>query len=112
MSTTSNTYKTINVGGIIGGIRPGFFEVVVYSEEIEIEKALETLQCNPRETTARRTVECRLIMNPFAAKSIAEWLLTNVQEYESKFGEITMENFDEKSTLELEPTQEDVSIYD
>jgi hypothetical protein len=35
-----------------------------------------------------RTLECRLIMDPFQAKIISQWLTNHVNEYERQFGRI------------------------
>lgn len=109
-TTKSDTYKTINVTGVFGGLRPGFFEVVVFSDEMKIEKALETNPPNPEKIAAKRTIECRLILNPFQAKSLSTWLQGIVEDYEKQFGEIRMITEVEKQFGEMAMNRDEEAI--
>ncbi|MBS7611797.1 DUF3467 domain-containing protein [Candidatus Bathyarchaeota archaeon] len=82
-------YRTIIVNGVIGGHRPGFFEVIIYSEEMIAEDTLATLRPEPSKIRVRRILQCRLIIDPVQAKSLAKWLIQHVLEYEKVFGKIT-----------------------
>lgn len=81
-------YRTINVNGVFGGHRAMFFEIVVYSDELKATKALSSAQVAPDKSTVKRTLECRLLIDPYQAKSIALWLNQHVAEYEKLFGRI------------------------
>ncbi len=81
-------YRTIIVNGVIGGHRPGFFEVIIYSEEMIAEDSLATLRPEPSKVRIRRTLQCRLIIDPVQAKSLAKWLTHHISEYEKTFGRI------------------------
>jgi len=81
-------YKTIIVSGVFGGHRPGFFEAVIYTDEIVADEALKSIPPDARKIYVKRVIKCRLLMDPFQAKSFAEWLMRHVKEYEKKFGEI------------------------
>lgn len=81
-------YRTINVNGVFGGPRGMYFEIFVYSDELKVTKALSILNAAPEKATIQRTVECRLIIDPFQAKSLAQWLEAHVAEYEKTFGRI------------------------
>lgn len=81
-------YRTIIVNGVIGGHRPGFFEAIVYSEEMISEDALAKLRPEPSKIRVRRVLQCRLIIDPVQAKSLAKWLAQHVSEYEKTFGRI------------------------
>lgn len=80
-------YRTIFVSGVYGGHRPGFFEAIVYTDEMDPEEALSSLEVAPV-VNIRRIIQCRLILDPFQAKSLLEWLKRHIEEYEKKFGEI------------------------
>ncbi|MEM2926005.1 MAG: hypothetical protein QW220_06050 [Candidatus Bathyarchaeia archaeon] len=81
-------YRTILVNGLFGGHRPGFFEAIVYTDEMVAEDALATLRGDPSKVRIRRTLQCRLLMDPVQAKSIAKWLTGHIAEYERTFGKI------------------------
>lgn len=81
-------YRTINVGGAVGGYRPMFFEVIIYSDETTATEALASADLAPERSTVKRTIECRLLIDPFKAKSIYKWLERNIVEYEKIFGRI------------------------
>ena len=83
-------YRTIFVSGVYGGHRPGFFEAIIYTDELEAEEALSSLEITPSVVNIRRIIQCRLIFDPFQAKSFLEWLKRHVEEYEKKFGEIKL----------------------
>ena len=80
-------FRTINVSGAYGGVRPMYFEVVLYSDEFKLTKVLSTAKTSDK-PLVNRTIECRLIIDPFQAKIISQWLASHVNEYESKFGRI------------------------
>src|SRR2546428_505231 len=77
-------FRTINVGGVYGMPLGMHFEVIVYSEQFEVAGALSSAQMTmpPR---VNRTIECRLIIDPFQAKSIVQWLTTQVNAIENHF---------------------------
>jgi hypothetical protein len=90
-------FRTINVGGVYGmpvGMR---FEVVLYSEQLEVARALSSVQ-TPMPPSVSRILECRLIIDPFQAKSIAQWLTAQVNAFEKQFGHIpSAEELQEKT---------------
>jgi len=81
-------YRTIHVDGILGHFKSMYMEAILYSDEIKAAKALSQAQLAPEKTSIKRTLECRLIIDPFQAKIIANWLNTNIQTYEKQFGRI------------------------
>lgn len=81
-------FRTINVNGVFGGPRGMYFEVVIFSDELKVVKALSTANITPEKSTISRTLECRLIIDPLQAKDIAQWLTKHVNEYEKHFGRI------------------------
>ena len=86
----SQHYRTIIVSGVFGGHRPGFFEAVIYTDELVADEALEHPMPKANKIYIKRTVQCRLLMNPFQAKSFAQWLVNHIKEYEKEFGEIKL----------------------
>jgi hypothetical protein len=86
---THPDFRTINVGWMYM-MQPGMhFEAIVYSEQYEITKSLSSFQPTAPSTISR-TLECKLVMDPYTAKHMALLLTTNVNEYEKKFGPIPM----------------------
>ena len=83
-------YRTIIVNGVYGGHRPGFFEAIIYTDEIEADEALSTIPPSSEKVKIRRVLQCRLVMDPVQAKSIQQWLTRHIEEYEKKFGKIPL----------------------
>jgi hypothetical protein len=81
-------YRTINVSGVIGGHRPMFFEAVLFSNELKVTEALTDAELNPERSHIKRTIECRLVMDPFEAKIMATWLNSEIATYEKNYGRI------------------------
>lgn len=86
----SPCYRTIVVSGVFGGHRPGFFEAIVYTDELMADRALESQPPDSSKVAVKRTIQCRLLMNPFQAKALLMWLKEHVEAYERKFGEIKL----------------------
>lgn len=84
----SNEYRTIIVSGIFGGHRPGFIEALIYSDELVGDAALGGVTPDASKIQVKRTMQCRLFIDPVTAKSIAEWLTGHIVEYEKQFGQI------------------------
>jgi len=81
-------YRTIIVSGLYGGHRPGYFEAIVYTDEMAAEEALSIVSGLPEKVFIRRTLLCRLFIDPVQAKSIAKWLNQHIADYEKAFGPI------------------------
>jgi len=81
-------YRTVHINGIFGGFRSMYLEMIVYSDELKAQKALSQAQLAPEKSSIKRTLETRLVMDPFQAKSISDWLTKNIQAYEKQFGRI------------------------
>lgn len=81
-------YRSIIVNGLFGGHRPGYFEAIVYSDELVAKDALGTISLAPERAYVKRTMQCRLIIDPVTAKSISKWFENHVDEYEKTFGRI------------------------
>ncbi len=81
-------YRTIVVDGVFGGHKPGAFEIIVYTDELEPDEALAAVPTAKEKVKVKRTVQCRLVLSPVQAKSLEKWLSTQLQAYEKKFGKI------------------------
>jgi len=104
-------FRTINVGGVYGMPLCMHFEVIVYSEQFEVAGALSSVQMTmpPR---VNRTIECRLIIDPFQAKSIIQWLTTQVNAFEKQFGHIpSAEELQQKASAEAENENKNKGVY-
>jgi hypothetical protein len=87
-SKYSDQYRRIYVADIFGGIVPAGVEATVYSEERDIEKAIESVPINATRTRIKRTIECELLIDPMQMKSIHNWLGQKIKDYEQAFGTI------------------------
>ena len=83
-------YRNINVNGIIGGYREGYFEAVVYSSEMEVNETLKSNVLDFSKSKIRRVLECRLVIDPMEAKRILRWLNHHLAMYEQGFGKIIL----------------------
>jgi len=81
-------YRTIFESGVFGGHRPGFFEWVIYTDEMVAEDALSTTPPDPAKVYVKRTLQCTLVLSAVEAKSLVEWLSSHISEYEKTFGKI------------------------
>jgi|GEM_PF-1429330 hypothetical protein len=81
-------YRKINVNGIYGGARSGYFEFDIVSEQSDFKQALGSPVLAFDKTIIRRTIECKLVVDPVQAKSWIPFLQNQVQQYEKIFGPI------------------------
>jgi hypothetical protein len=103
-------FRTINVGGVYGMPLGMHFEVIVYSEQFQVEEAL----ASPNMTAApkvNRTIECRLIIDPFQAKSIVQWLSAQVNAFEKQFGHIPSADEIQQQNIELDKEKKNKGVY-
>jgi len=87
-SEYSPNFKRINVNGIFGGVRPNGVEAIIYSEQNDIEKVLETQPLSANRTIIKRIIECELLIDPMQMKSIHKWLTEKIKDYEELIGPI------------------------
>jgi hypothetical protein len=108
-SKYSDAYRRIYVADMFGGIVPAGVEAVVYSEERDIEKALESHPVAANRTRIKRTIECELLIDPMQMKSIHKWLGLKIKEFEQAFGNIPspeeVESRRKRGTGSNEPAQ-------
>jgi hypothetical protein len=95
-------FRTIIVSGVFGGRRPGFFEAITYTDELVADEALTTPVMDSTKARGKRIIQCRLYFDPFAAKSVAQWLSGHVADYEKEFGPIK---------TPVEPSQKSRATY-
>lgn len=96
-------YRTIIVSGVYGGHRPGIFEAIVYTDEMEADEALASIPPDQAKLTVRRTLQCRLLLDPFQAKTLLQWLKHHVEAYEKQFGEIKTPRLKERRPPSFTP---------
>jgi len=83
-------YRGIVQSGVIGGVRPGFLEWVVYTDETIMDDSLTTVPPDPAKSYVKRTLQCRLVLTAIGAKIFSQWLADNINKYEKTFGKIAM----------------------
>lgn len=81
-------YRTIIVNGFFGGHRPGFFEAVIYTDELLTDEALSIFPPDNTKIKIKRTLQSRLVFDPVQAKALSQWLTDHIGKYEKMFGEI------------------------
>ena len=82
------SYRSIVVSGVFGGHRPGFFEAIVYTDELVADDALSSIPPATERIKIKRVLQCRLVMDPVQAKNLLQWLKQHIDRYEKEFGEI------------------------
>ena len=103
-------FRTINVGGVYGMPLGMHFEVIIYSEQFEVQDALASpnMTAPPK---VNRTLECRLIIDPFQAKSIVQWLTAQVDAFERQFGHIPSAEEIQQQNLEQDKEKKHKGVY-
>jgi len=84
----SPDYRTIQVSGVFGGHRPGLFEAIIYTDEMIADEALREPTGDPKRVKLKRTIQCRLVIDPIQAKAFAGWLQHHIENYEKEIHEI------------------------
>jgi hypothetical protein len=79
----SPEFKQVYAIGAIGGHSPYDFRIAFYNDS---PKAL--VEGGKHVTIMERKIETEIILSPLAAKELATWLNTHIQDYERLFGEI------------------------
>lgn len=90
--TEHPNYRTINVTGTIANHGPSNIQLILFSEEVDGSEVLADPNLSMTKLKTRRTIECRLLMDPYSAKVIQSALNGHIQDYEKKFGKITIPN--------------------
>lgn len=85
---TSPSFKKIIVDGVIGNVDSIGLEMLVYSTQRLVDKALESEPIAFNRMKFSRTAECELVMSPTQLKSVYLWLQQKLEEYEAIFGKI------------------------
>lgn len=85
---TSPNFKKIFVEGVIGNVDSIGLEMLVYSHQRVVDKALATEPISYNRTRYKRIAECELVLSPAQLKSVYAWLGSKLEEYEAIFGKI------------------------
>ena len=100
----SNLHRVIKVDGAWGGIVPqGGVQMSVFSEvkpfphtetyQIEDDgKTAHPIKQSSRQNFVAREIEATLIMTPTVARSLADWLMNKVDEYEKILAQQNLED--------------------
>jgi hypothetical protein len=99
----SPNYRKINVNRVVGGLRPGFFEIDIVSEETNYRDLLseDPIILGQGKEVLKRTIECKLIMDPFQTKEFLRFLTLQIQRYEKLMGEIPTDEVVNKNIKKL-----------
>ncbi|MDP9210901.1 MAG: hypothetical protein M3N27_02790, partial [Thermoproteota archaeon] len=85
---TSPNFKKIIVEGVIGNVDSIGLELLIYSHQRIVDKALDSEPLAFNRITYKRTAECELVLSPTQLKSVYLWLGSKLEEYEALFGKI------------------------
>ncbi len=81
-------YRTINVNGIGGNMNNMYLEMVVFTDEQDLEKSLGQHDFAIEKSVTRRTIQIRMIMDPYQAQSTLIWLQRHLENYKKLYGSI------------------------
>lgn len=81
-------YRTINVNGVIASHGPSNIQLILFSEDLEVKEMLTDPNLSTSTIRPKRILECRLLMDPYAAKVVQNAINAHVEDYEKKFGKI------------------------
>lgn len=90
-------FRTINVSGLIGIHSAVGIQLVLHSEELDCTESLSEPIIDTKKLRLKRILECRLSLDPYAAKVLQNVLNTQISKYEERFGKIPDPNINEKS---------------
>jgi hypothetical protein len=76
-------FRQIYSIGAIGGHSPYDFRIAFYNDSPKV-----LVEGGKQITLMERKMEVEVILSPLAAKELATWLNTHLQDYEKAFGEI------------------------
>ena len=65
-----------------------YIEMIIHTDEVVGLEALGSAKINMTKISVKRILQTRLVLDPGQAKHISVWLMNQVKEYESKYGEI------------------------
>jgi len=103
-------FRTINVGGVFGGPLDTRFELTIFSQHYEASEGFASGQQTNDPLKLSRTLECRLIIDPFNLKAIAQWLMGQVEVFEKQYGHIlTVEERQQKAASAEEDAKKKTS---
>lgn len=99
----SPNYRKINVNRVVGGLRPGFFEIDIVSEDTNYKDLLneEPIAFGQGKEVLKRVIECKLIMDPIQAKELLKFLTLQIQRYEQLMGVIPTDEIIGKNLRKL-----------
>jgi len=82
----SDDYKTIIVDGVIGGLKLGYIDAIIFSNDCNVANALKANDMS--KITIKQQLMARLYFSPLQAKQFQQWITHHIEEYEKKFGAI------------------------
>ena len=94
--TKAKDFRQVYAIGATGGHTPYDFRMSFYNDTPKSFGDGQELQ------EMERTIETEVILSPTAAKELANWLMSHVNEYEKMFGSITQTNQGEEPKKESE----------
>jgi len=88
--TKSPDYKYIYATGVFGGLDPNDGRMIFYLDRVEPETVNEPVPGALKLKKIVRELQVEVHMTPTQFKSIAQWMMRHVENYEKIFGEIPM----------------------
>lgn len=102
-------YRTINVNGVIASHGHASIQMILFSEDFECKEVLKDPNLSMENLKSKRILECRLMMDPYAAKVIQNAINSHVNNYEKKFGKISPP--DQAKEKSSEGSQDKPNVY-
>ena len=97
-----SNFRTIIVSGAIGIATKNNIQITLYSDDLNPNDYASDPNLKTGQIRARRVIECRLLMDPVAAKSLQNVVNSSISDFEKMFGEI------KKPERTAEPSKDDV----
>jgi hypothetical protein len=93
--TNKEGMQLLYVTGVFGGLAPNDARMLLYTDRLEPEPA--EMPGAQKVKRVNQEIQAEVHMSPATFKSIALWMLKNLQNYEQTFGEIKAEPIKESS---------------
>ena len=96
----SENYRELFATGAFGGMNPNKCSIVFFNDKPVISLPDDgSPRLNVNEIN--RELQASIILAPVQFKQVAEWMIKNIQAYESRFGKIELRKEDKDKGLEF-----------
>ena len=94
--------KLLYATGAFGGLTPNDARIFFFTDRLQLEPG--DIPGSQKLKTVNQEIQAEIHMSPATFKSVANWMMMNIQNYEKRFGEIKMGTPDDKKDSESRGT--------